>query len=512
MNFAQISLPGVSNLEQLVNGSLSEIDGGGNVLPQFAMSIPSQDNGLWALTADGGMTTTWKLRQACAGRRHAAHRGRFRLRVRRRPGQGDPLPSAHLVRLCHRRQRARSRHCHSDLESPVRGRGQGLHLRRALPAAATPPAGVVRRGRQASIPCTALLGVELRRHRASSSPPLTWVPWVSLVANKDYALGRPKIDEIEVRFITDINTLVSNLLAGTVDMSMGRAFAVDNALLLKNQWTDGNIDWQPSSWVVAFPQFMNPASPLVTNLAFRQALMYGTDRQALIDSLEGGLSTSAHFYMSPSEPEFNDVASAAMKYEYDPRKAAQLIESLSYTRSGDTYRSATGEPISIQVRSNGEPISSTGVVPLASMWSQLGVATQPDVLSTQRLTDREYLATYPYFRDDATGCHSAEPGQLPLHRRPDPGVQVRGYQLRALLQPRAGRPDRQDHGRDLLSPAHQGLPRRGNLYLPEPDHDGPVLRPELRREGRSPHRRHRRRDRLLGHPHLGRQVVTATFA
>jgi len=32
------------------------------------------------------------------------------------------------------------------------------------------------------------------------------------------------------------------------------------------------------------------------------------------------------------------------------------------------------------------------------MWTQLGVATDPDVVSTQRLTDREYLATYPYFR------------------------------------------------------------------------------------------------------------------
>jgi peptide/nickel transport system substrate-binding protein len=63
MNFAQISLPGASNLEQLVNGSLVEIDGSGNVLPQFAMAVPSQDNGLWSLTPEGGMTTTWKLRR-----------------------------------------------------------------------------------------------------------------------------------------------------------------------------------------------------------------------------------------------------------------------------------------------------------------------------------------------------------------------------------------------------------------------------------------------------------------
>jgi len=52
---------------------------------------------------------------------------------------------------------------------------------------------------------------------------------------------------------------------------VGRGFAVDQALVLRRQWTDGAIEWQPSSWVVAFPQFMNPANPIVTSLPFRQA-------------------------------------------------------------------------------------------------------------------------------------------------------------------------------------------------------------------------------------------------
>ncbi len=144
---------------------------------------------------------------------------------------------------------------------------------------------------------------------------------------------------------------------------------------------------------------MNPANPVVTNLAFRQALMYGTDRQGLIDSLEGGLSTIADFYMSPSDPEFSDVQSAASHFEFDPHRAAQLIEGLGYAKGPDgLYRDASSEKLSIQIRSNGEPITQTGVVPIASMWSTLGVDTQPDVLSTQRLNDREYLATFPYFR------------------------------------------------------------------------------------------------------------------
>src|SRR5207302_5931303 len=35
-----------------------------------------------------------------------------------------------------------------------------------------------------------------------------------LAANDNYAIGRPRIDEIEVRFIQDPNALIANILAG----------------------------------------------------------------------------------------------------------------------------------------------------------------------------------------------------------------------------------------------------------------------------------------------------------
>lgn len=55
-----------------------------------------------------------------------------------------------------------------------------------------------------------------------------------MVANHEYVFGRPKLDEIEVRFMLDIDTMVSNLLAGTVDLSLGRGFSVEQALDVKH--------------------------------------------------------------------------------------------------------------------------------------------------------------------------------------------------------------------------------------------------------------------------------------
>jgi peptide/nickel transport system substrate-binding protein len=182
-------------------------------------------------------------------------------------------------------------------------------------------------------------------------------------------------------------------------MSMGRGLAIEQAMLLRQQWQEGTVKWIQSSWIVIYPQFTNPANPVVLNLPFRQALVYGTDRQALVDAMVGGLSSVANLWIAPSEPEFRDVEDAALRYTYEPRRAQQLIEDLGYSKGSDgIYQNSAGERLAVHVRSNGEPITQAAVVPLANMWTNLGVATEPEVLASQRLTDREYLATFPTFR------------------------------------------------------------------------------------------------------------------
>src|SRR5205814_2744098 len=64
---------------------------------------------------------------------------------------------------------------------------------------------------------------------------------LTLSAYSNYILGKPKLDEIEVDFIADGNTLVSNILAGTIDLTLRQALSVDQALPLASQWKDGKV-------------------------------------------------------------------------------------------------------------------------------------------------------------------------------------------------------------------------------------------------------------------------------
>jgi peptide/nickel transport system substrate-binding protein len=222
---------------------------------------------------------------------------------------------------------------------------------------------------------------------------------VTLQAYDGYLNGRPKIDEIEVRFISDLNTLMTNVMADAVELVLGRNFSIEQGLQLRDSWRGGQVEFSPRTWIVVYPQFINPTPALVTEAQFRRALMYATDRQQLVDGIQGGLGGVAHVFMSPVDPEYKEVESSVVRYEHDPRRAAQLIEGLGYAKGADgIYVSPAGERLSVELRSTGDLAADKAIFAVADGWTRLGVATEPLVVSQARITDREYGATFPSFR------------------------------------------------------------------------------------------------------------------
>src|SRR5205823_13296513 len=64
-----------------------------------------------------------------------------------------------------------------------------------------------------------------------------------LTANEAYVLGKPHIDEIEIRMIPDPNTIVANLLAGALDFTLGRSLlSVEQAQSVLNTWPDAKLE------------------------------------------------------------------------------------------------------------------------------------------------------------------------------------------------------------------------------------------------------------------------------
>src|SRR5207249_4471790 len=151
-----------------------------------------------------------------------------------------------------------------------------------------------------------------------------------LEANEAYPLGRPRLDEILVRFIPEQNTMIANVLAGEVDMTLSRGLSVEQAIVVRDQWKDGKIAIKMESWTVILPQYVNPDPAVVADVRFRRALLHAMNRQEIVETIQMGMVPVAHNPFQPTDVIYRDVESSIVRYEYDPRMAAQLIGGLGY--------------------------------------------------------------------------------------------------------------------------------------------------------------------------------------
>src|SRR5438093_12635520 len=133
-----------------------------------------------------------------------------------------------------------------------------------------------------------------------------------------YVLGRPKLDQITIKFIQDPNPLIANVLAGEVDVTIGRGFNLEQVLQVTGQWSAGRMEASPSNWIAHYPQLLTPNPAVIGDVRFRRALLHALDRQGMSDSLQAGQAPVAHGWLEIGDPQYRDVEPSIVKYDFDP--------------------------------------------------------------------------------------------------------------------------------------------------------------------------------------------------
>ena len=391
------STPGLDTVEDFLNVGLSTLDNRGRLLPRLAQAVPTVEDGLWKVAPDGRMETLWKIRSGAAwhdGTPFTAQDLAFTLTV----GQDRELA---LFRDS----------IYDAIES----------------AEIIDPQTFVVRWREPFIDADRLFGtqtpsVPLPRHvleqayledKENFAQLPYWGPGfigtgpfklqefvrgshLILNANDRYVLGPPKIDVIEVRFIPDSSTLVANLLAGAIELSLGRNLSLDQAIQIRDDWKDGRVEAGATNWVAIYPQHLNPTPSAIGDPRFRRALLHSVDRKTLGESLQGGAGTVAHGIQLPDAPEFAAVQQRIVRYEYDPTGAARLLDEMGFRRGGDgMLREPSGQRLTVELRNTGLDIEIKSTLAVADYWQRAGIPTEPAPVPPQRARDREYRATYP---------------------------------------------------------------------------------------------------------------------
>jgi peptide/nickel transport system substrate-binding protein len=392
---------GLAELEELLHVGLAEIvDNRVVTRPRLAESVPSLQNGQWKAFPDGRMELTWKLRADAQWH------------------DGTPVTSADLLFTAQVGQdqdlTILSNNAYKFVESVDAPDATTVVVTWNRPFILADT--MFSNGFALPLPRHLLEEVYQRDKEAFSEHPYWTEGFIGagpfklrefvrsshaiLEANDRYVLGRPRIDEIEVKFLNDPSVIVANVLSGAIDMSLGRGLAPEQAFEAERQWSGGKVDSAYStSWTAIYPQFIDPNPPAIANLHFRRALLVALDRQQIVNSLAMGKTRVVSSYIGPNSPEFRDVQPQVIEYAYDQRRAIEMIQSLGFNRAQDgMLYDGGGRALALEIRTTaGDELRSNAMFAVADMWKAIGIGMEALIVPRQRASDREYRVTRPGF-------------------------------------------------------------------------------------------------------------------
>ena len=146
-----------------------------------------------------------------------------------------------------------------------------------------------------------------------------------MVANPTFWGQKPTIDEILFVTYQNPDTMTQDLLGGTVDAAWG----IPSAQFPKVS-TDpghGGHRLQPAHLGLPVDELLRGQSrgnPVLRDVAFRQALNWGIDRQRIVDLAWAGKAAPGTTIMTPDswvDPDFHWQPPADQLFTYDPAKA-----------------------------------------------------------------------------------------------------------------------------------------------------------------------------------------------
>jgi peptide/nickel transport system substrate-binding protein len=175
-----------------------------------------------------------------------------------------------------------------------------------------------------------------------------------------------------------------------VDLTMGRGLSIEQAAQLREQWTEGTMQVGAlGNWIGIYPQYINPSPQAFLNPQFRRAVAYAIDRQQMADTLVAGFGAIAHSIISEKESQYPAIERQIVRYEYDPQRAAQMVEALGYVKAADgILHDAAGRPLHFQVQSNNGPAQERALFATFEFLQRLGLSLETDFIPPQAGSDR----------------------------------------------------------------------------------------------------------------------------
>jgi peptide/nickel transport system substrate-binding protein len=369
--------------------------------PLLAAELPSQDAGTWTARPDGTMDTTWKIKPNAVwhdGQPVTSRDFAFALRVY----QDERLPL-----------RDREPEQWMDRLDPIDDHSFVIHWKRPYPWANE----LVSRQLEA-LPEHRMGAVHeagdpeaFINHSFWSSTDyvgdgpfqlIRWDPGAQLIyrAFDRYFMGKPKVEEVVFRIISDTGTVVANMLSGSADATVGITLGQQGGVTVRDQWSQSH-DGQVFTTPVRFRYIQIQLDPERTqqpgllDVRVRRAIAHGMDRVAIADIVTQGTAPATDVPIIPSDAVYRRVDAAIARYPYDPNRASSLLQEAGWTRRGEVLANAGGQAFTLDVRTTASSDNETEMSIIAADLGKLGMQTTQTVVPQSRIRDNEYRVTFP---------------------------------------------------------------------------------------------------------------------
>ncbi len=219
-----------------------------------------------------------------------------------------------------------------------------------------------------------------------------WVPagQISLARNDAYAwapafLGRTGpalLDAVQFKFLLEPATRTGALQKGEV-MMIDQTPNQDVAALKQDPKYHVDTILQPGS-----PQVLplNASRAPTDDLAVRQALIYGLDRQAMINAVLAGQAPVAYGPLTPNT--WSYLKGVEQMYAYSRDKATQLLDGAGWKLNSQTgIREKDGNPLAVRYVTTDDAGNKLPATFAQAAWKQIGIDVNVEAMA--------YAATAP---------------------------------------------------------------------------------------------------------------------
>jgi peptide/nickel transport system substrate-binding protein len=249
-------------------------------------------------------------------------------------------------------------------------------------------------------------------------------------ANPYFVMGKPKIEQIELRPVTDGNSIVAGFLAGSIDFSEYTAVTVEHAVTLRDRWAQdkaGRI-YSETMFGSRYMEFQHRDVPnhqtAVKDVRVRRALAHAFDKEALADAMQLGFGPAADSGWPKHMAIYQKIDRVIAKYPFDVRRSEQLLNEAGWTKGQDgMFRDASGKTLDMEVWATADRAQEPQIV--ADYWKRAGINGSVFVIPRALTTDPEARVSFPAAATSAHGASNDSIAAVNVTKNQTPNAQNR---------------------------------------------------------------------------------------